>query len=58
MKKLLFWAALLLAALWLGQHLLPPALPVPPHLAAVPVVRKPYHPPPQHPKRVTLPGKW
>ncbi|WP_426491849.1 hypothetical protein [Hymenobacter sp. 102] len=56
MKKLLLLAAALLGLLWLLGRLLPPALPSPPHMAAVPVVRKPEHPA-AHPKHVSLPPR-
>ncbi|RSK43974.1 hypothetical protein [Hymenobacter rigui] len=56
MKKLLLLVVVLLGLLWLISLLLPPALPTAPHLAAVPVVRKPGHVPLAHPKRVTSPA--
>lgn len=57
MKKLLLLVLVVLGLAWLVRQLLPPALPTAPHLAAVPVVRKPTHPAPAHPKHVSLPTR-
>ncbi|MDU0370260.1 hypothetical protein ACFPAF_07655 [Hymenobacter endophyticus] len=57
MKKLLLLVVVLLGLAWLLRHLLPPALPTAPHLAAVPVVKKPHHSVSARPKHVSLPGR-
>ncbi|MET4104986.1 hypothetical protein [Hymenobacter sp. UYP22] len=57
MKKLLLLVMVLLGLAWLLGYLLPPALPRTPHLAAVPVVKKPGHSVPAHPKHVSLPSR-